>query len=165
MKQIIKHRRIVADDWQSVDAETSIDQLPAGKLIVPLALWIEHREALEQRGEPLALRLDPDFEVDDIAAQLPGFEMVVLQFPAFRDGRAYSQARSLRLHYGYQGEIRASGNVLRDQLMYMERVGFTSFELDAKQDINDALKAFDEISVKYQASSDEPLPLYQRRSA
>jgi uncharacterized protein (DUF934 family) len=91
--------------------------------------------------------------------------MVVLQFPAFRDGRAYSQARSLRLHHGYQGEIRASGNVLRDQLMYMERVGFSSFELDAKQDINDALKAFDEISVKYQASSDEPLPLYQRRSA
>jgi uncharacterized protein (DUF934 family) len=165
MKQVIKQRRIVADDWLSIDGEANINQLPAGKLIIPLALWNEHRDKLEQREEPLALHLDPAYEVDGIAAQLPHFEMVVLQFPAFRDGRAYSQARSLRLHHGYQGEIRASGNVLRDQLMYMERVGFSSFELDAKQDINDALKAFDEISVKYQASSDEPLPLYQRRSA
>lgn len=165
MKQVISQRRVVNDDWHSVDDETSIDQLPAGKLIVPLSLWNAHRDTLSQRSEPLAVRLNPDDEVDALAPDLSRFAMVVLQFPSFRDGRAYSQARSLRLHHDYQGDIRATGNVLRDQLMYMERVGFSSFEIDPKQRIEDALKAFDEIKVKYQGSSDEPRALYQRRTA
>lgn len=165
MKQIINRRRIVADDWQTLGDDADIDQLPAGKLIVPLAFWQEHQQTLSRRNAPLGIKLKPDDEVDEIDPELPRFAMVVLQFPSFRDGRAYSQARSLRLHHGYQGDIRASGNVLRDQLMYMERVGFTSFEIDSKQALNDALRAFDEIKIKYQASSDEPLPLYKRRSA
>ncbi len=165
MKQIIKRRRIVADDWQTLGDDADIDQLPPGRLIVPLTFWQEHQQTLSRREDPLGITLKPDDDVDEIGPELSRFDMVVLQFPSFRDGRAYSQARGLRLHHGYKGDIRASGNVLRDQLMYMERVGFTSFEIDSKQDIHDALKAFDEIKVKYQASSDEPLPLYKRRSA
>ncbi|ALP52624.1 hypothetical protein Tel_05385 [Candidatus Tenderia electrophaga] len=165
MKQIIKQRQIVADDWQHLDEDADPAQLPAAKLIVPLAFWREHRDSLAQHQAPLALKLEPDDDVDAIPPQLSRFAMVVLQFPSFRDGRAYSQARMLRLHHGYEGDIRASGNVLRDQLMYMERVGFTSFEVDSKQAVNEALKAFDEIKVKYQACSDEPLPLYKRRTA
>ena len=163
--KIINNRQIVEDSWQIIGEEASIDQLPAGKIIVPLAFWKEHKNNLSQRSEPLGIKLNPEDDVIDIAEDLEQFSLVVLQFPAFRDGRAYSQARQLRQHFGYQGEIRATGNVLRDQLMYMERVGFTSFEIDSKQDINDAVNAFDEIKIKYQASSDEALPLYKRRSA
>ena len=163
--QLISKRQIVEDDWQIIEDGTNVDHLPNGKIIVSLSYWVDHQDRLTQRAEPLGIKLNPDDDVGDIGGLLPRFALVVLQFPTFRDGRAYSQARSLRQHYSYQGDIRATGNVLRDQLMYMERVGFSSFEVDKKQNIHDALKAFDEIKVKYQASTDEPLPLYKRRSA
>ncbi len=163
--KIINNRQIVEDSWQTVDDETSIEQLPSGKIIVPLAFWNNHKQALTARDDELGIKLNPEDDVADIAADLASFTLIVLQFPAFRDGRAYSQARNLRQHHGYQGEIRASGNVLRDQLAFMERVGFNSFEIDEHQDINDAINAFDEVSVKYQASSDQSLPLYKRRTA
>ena len=160
--KVINHRQIVEDSWQAIDDETSIEQLPSGKIIVSTSFWNENKQALRQRGEALGIKLAPEEDVEVIAAELADFALLALQFPTFRDGRAYSQARNLRQHHDYQGEIRASGNVLRDQLAFMERVGFNSFEIDAHQDINDALNGFDEINIKYQASSDEPLPLYKR---
>ena len=163
--KVINNRQIVEDSWQNIDDACSIEQLPDGKLIVSLAFWNNHKPALTARGDSLGIKLNPEDDVAEIAADLSSFALVVLQFPAFRDGRGYSQARNLRQHYGYQGEIRASGNVLRDQLAFMERVGFNSFEIDSHQDINDAINGFDEISVKYQASSDEPLALYKRATA
>ena len=163
--KIINQRQIVEDNWQTIDEETPLDQLPAANLIISLSYWQKHKNSLSQRNEPLGVKLKPEDEITDIAKDLEKLALVVLEFPAFRDGRAYSQARQLRQHFGYQNEIRATGNVLRDQLTYMERVGFTSFEIDSKQDINDALNAFDEINVKYQASSDEALPLFKRRRA
>lgn len=163
--EVISQRQIVTDHWQHIDDEAEMSQLPDGKLIVPLALWNAHKVTLSQRKEDLGIKLGPEDDVTDIAADLPSLALIALKFPAFRDGRGYSQARILRQQHNYQGELRAVGNVLRDQLMYMERVGFDSFEIDSAQDINDALKAFDEISIKYQASSDEPLPIFKRRLA
>ena len=163
--KIINNRQIVEDSWQNIGDETGIEQLPDVKIIVSLALWNEHKQALRQRGEALGIKLTSEDDVAVIAAELSDFALVALQFPAFRDGRAYSQARNLRQHYGYQGEIRACGNVLRDQVAFMERVGFNSFEIDVHQDINDAMNAFNEISIKYQASSDDPLPHYKRATA
>jgi len=163
--KVINNRQIVEDSWQNIDDESNIEQLPSGKLIVSLSFWNNHKQTLSARDDALGIRLNPEDDVTDIAGDLASFELVVLQFPAFRDGRAYSQARNLRQHQNYQGEIRASGNVLRDQIAFMERVGFNSFEIDSHQDINDAINGFDEISIKYQASSDEPLPLYKRASA
>lgn len=162
--QIIKNRQISEDQWQHVADDADVTRLPAGDIIVPLALWQAHREQLLQRHGLLGIRLNGDNEVAEIAADLPRFSVIALQFPAFRDGRCYSIARALRQHYGYRGELRAVGNVLRDQLGYMSRVGFDAFEIDPRQDIGDALKAFGEISVRYQASADEPLPLYRRRA-
>jgi len=160
--KVINNRQIVDDSWQAIDDESNIKQLPDNKIIISLAFWNKHKQSLTARDDALGITLNPEDDVAEIAADLSSFALVVLQFPAFRDGRAYSQARNLRLHYDYQGEIRASGNVLRDQLAFMERVGFNSFEIDDHQDINDAINGFDEIEVKYQASSDESLPLYKR---
>ncbi len=163
--KVINNRQIVEDCWQAIGDESSIQQLADGKVIISLAFWNQHKPALRQRSEALAIKLNPEDDVATIANELSEFALVVLQFPSFRDGRAYSQARNLRQRYDYQGEIRACGNVLRDQLAFMERVGFNSFEIDDHQDINDAINGFDEIKVKYQASSDEPLPLYKRLTA
>lgn len=162
MKQIIKQRRIVDDHWTLVAPETEIGNLPSGDIIVPLGLWQSHRSALEQHSGKVGICLTGDDDLEAIAADVTRFPVIALSFPAFRDGRVYSFARQLRQHYGYRGEIRAVGEVLRDQLLYMERVGFDAFEVHPRQNIESALAAFNELTVRYQASSDDPRPLYQR---
>ncbi len=158
--QIIKDQTIVADHWQHVATDAS--DFPTGDIIVTLPLWQESKTALLKHPGQLGLRLAGDAGLNGISDDLQHFALIALEFPAFRDGRGYSLARRLRLHLGYQGEIRAIGNILRDQLAYMARVGINAFELDEGQNLQDALKAFSEISVKYQAASDEALPLYRR---
>jgi uncharacterized protein (DUF934 family) len=162
--QIIKHRQIVEDHWQHISAETTVDQLPDGDIIVPPSLWLEQRDALQQRDGGLGISINGDTELTQITPDLDQFALIAIYFNPFRDGRGYSIARTLRRDFNYTGELRAIGNVLRDQVAFMERVGFDSFEVDSKQDINDALNAFKEITVKYQTSFDEAKPLYQRTS-
>ena len=162
--QIIKHRHIVEDHWQHISAETTIDQLPSGDIIVPSSLWLKQKYALQQRDGGLGISINGDTELTQIIPDLDQFALIAIYFNPFRDGRGYSIARTLRRDCNYTGELRAIGNVLRDQVAFMERVGFDSFEVDGKQDINDALNAFKEITVKYQASFDEANPLYQRVS-
>ncbi len=162
--QIIKNRQIIEDSWQHIADDADVDQLPVGNIIVPFTMWLANKEQLLQRQGQLGVQLSGDNDVTEIAADLTHFSVIALQFPGFRDGRSYSIARALRQHHHYSGELRAVGNVLRDQVGYMERVGIDAFEVDSKQKIQDALKAFNEISVKYQSSSDEPLPIYRRRA-
>jgi uncharacterized protein (DUF934 family) len=87
----------------------------------------------------------------------------VLIFPTFTDGRCYSFARLLRDRYHYQGEIRAQGDILHDQLYYMTQCGINSFEMENPQRLADALVAFDDFSENYQATALKPDPLYRRR--
>ena len=159
MPSVIKNRQIVEDHWQSVadDAE-----LPTGPVIVSLARWQQERTALLARGKPVGVRLPNTADVADVAADLPMWALVALEFPQFADGRAYSQARLLRERYGYPGEIRATGDVLRDQLFFMTRSGFDAFELRADRSLEDALDAFNDFSESYQPAADQPLPLYRR---
>ncbi len=160
MRSVIKHRRIVEDRWQHLadDAE-----MPVGPVIVTLARWRKERAALRERGDPVGVRLPNTANVADLATDLPVLALVALEFPKFADGRAYSQARLLRERYGYQGELRAVGDVLRDQLLFMARSGFDAFELRADHGLEDALEAFGEFSESYQPAADQPQPLYRRR--
>lgn len=159
MPSVIKNRQIVEDHWQTVadDAE-----LPAGPVIVSLARWQQERATLRERGEPVGVQLPNTANVADVADDLPALALVALEFPKFADGRAYSQARLLRERYGYLGEIRATGDVLRDQLFFMIRSGFDAFELRADRSLEDALEAFNDFSESYQPAADQPLPLYRR---
>ena len=159
MRSVIKNRQIVEDRWQTVGEE---DELPVGAVIVPLTRWRRERVELLTRGEPLGVRLPNTADVTELVADLPLLELVALEFPKFSDGRAYSQARLLRERHGYSGEIRAVGDVLRDQLFFMVRSGFDAFELRADRSLEDALAAFDEFSTSYQPAADQPLPLYRR---
>ena len=106
-----------------------------------------------------------DDDPQALAADLERIPLVAIQFARFNDGRGYSIARLLRQRYGYRGELRAIGDVLRDQLFYMKRVGFDAFALRADQDVDAALHAFADFSETYQAAVDQPLPLFRRRAA
>jgi uncharacterized protein (DUF934 family) len=130
--------RIDADDpWQLV---RSIDTgLPAGALILP------------------------DDEVESLKPWFAQLPLIALDFPSFRDGRAYSQAYLLRTRLGWTGELRAIGDVLRDQLSHMRQCGFDSFAVREDKSAEDALKGLAGMSVLYGRSVIEPRPLFRRR--
>ena len=172
MASIIKNREIVNDDWSVVrpaedGALPAVGELPAGKVIVPLTLWQAEREALiASRGAAdLGVWLAPDSEPADIAGEFDQIAVIAVDFPVFRDGRGYSIGRLLRERYGYKGELRAIGDVLRDQVRLMFRCGFDAFAVRADKDLNDAMKAFDDFTVQYQGAVDDPSPLFRRRAA
>ncbi|MFP6559088.1 DUF934 domain-containing protein [Paraburkholderia sp. B3] len=170
MALIIRNREIVEDGWQVVRAAEDgalpeVAALPAGQIIVPLALWQAQRDALvaSRSRDELGVWLAPESEPADIAGDFDEVALIAVDFPVFRDGRGYSTARLLRERYGYQGELRAIGDVLRDQLRFYERCGFDAYALRADKDLHDALKAFTEFTVQYQGAFDEPSPLFRRR--
>ncbi|MCC7272435.1 MAG: DUF934 domain-containing protein [Alphaproteobacteria bacterium] len=100
-------------------------------MTVGLPRWRDAREDLLARASPLGVRLANTDPVDALAVDLGRLALVVLHFPKFTDGRAYGQARRLRAFHKYAGEVRATGNVLRDQLALMVRTGFDAFVIDA----------------------------------
>jgi len=164
-KQIIKHREVVEDDWsvlrldEGQTAETV--EVPEGKIIVPLTVWQAQRETLSQRGA-IAVWLAPDEQAAAIKDDLDRLALVAVDFPKFSDGRGYSTAFNLRKRLNYTGELRAIGDVLRDQLWPLSRVGFDAFATRQDRSIHDALKGLTVFSETYQASVDQPLPLFRR---
>jgi uncharacterized protein (DUF934 family) len=96
------------------------------------------------------IRLEPGDDPASVAGELDRATRVEVNFPKFGDGRGFSIARLLRGHYGYKGELRAVGQITRDHLYFMERMGFDAFELREGEDANEALAAFTTFSVFYQ---------------
>ena len=164
MQQIIKGNEVVQDTWQLLPKDATLEQVTnTGDIIVPLALWLEHAHALKARDGRLGIWLDSDEEAERIADDLAHFQVIALNFPVFSDGRNYSNARLLRDRYQYQGELRSIGDVLRDQLFFMHRCGFDAYALREDHDPHAALASLNDFSEVYQASTDQPLPLFRRR--
>ncbi len=162
---IIRDAAVVADDWTLIAAaeDGAAVGLPTGKLIVPLNVWLAQTDALLERNQPFGVWLDSHQDPAELADAIDRFAVIAVNFPKFADGRGYSIAALLRSRYGFKGELRAIGDVLRDQLFYMKRVGFNAFAVRADKDIHDALKALKDYSVSYQGSIDQPAPLFKRR--
>ena len=118
---------------------------------------------LAARPSRLGICLDSHEEPAAIAEDLKLFGVVAVNFPKFTDGRGYSTARVLRERYGWKGELRAVGDVFRDQLFQLASCGFNAFALRAGEDPQDALAAFRDFSDTYQATVEQPLPLFRRR--
>jgi uncharacterized protein (DUF934 family) len=148
-----------------LDAEPGSEPLPDGAIVVPLALWKAQRGILEARAAPVGVWLKPDDEPGELAGDVATLTFIAVHFPKFTDGRGYSTATLLRRRYGYQGELRAFGDVGRDQLFFLKRVGFDSFGLAPHRDPVSAIDSFDDFTVKYQGAIDDPVPLFRRRSA
>lgn len=160
--RVIKDRKIVDDGWELLPEGAPLPE--TGDVIVPLETWARW---LEQPTPGRSGQVGVLLKSDERPEQIPALErapLIAIEFPKFVDGRGYSSARLLRERFRYQGELRAVGDVLHDQLFYMSRVGFNSFALKAGKDIEGALAAFDDFSVAYQAAADDPRPLFRRVS-
>lgn len=157
---LIRDRRIVEDDWSHLDDSDAAPLI--GAITVSWDRWQAERDALVTRTAPIGVRLPNTVEPEEITADLGRLGLIAIHFPRFSDGRGYSLARLLRERHGFRGELRATGDVLRDQLFYLHRCGFNAFELKAGKDAVGALAAFDEFDVTYQPAADEALPLWRR---
>ena len=172
-RQLIKERRLQDDAWKVVtliDGEPAFDVcLPVGPLLVPLAVWKARKACLIHReyehGTPLGIWLAPEEDPAEIAADIDDFTVIAVHFPKFTDGRGYSTARLLRERYGYDGELRAFGDIGRDQIFFLNRVGFDSFVIGEGRNAEEALAAFDDFPESYQSATDQPIPLFRRRAA
>lgn len=119
------------------------------------------RDNPHEHADAMALTISNATSLADIKCDIHGFSTIILEFPAFKDGRAYSQARLLRERYGYTGEIRARGDVLRDQLLFMTRCGVNAFEFAG--DAQGANAAMQEFSFAYQPAADDAAPVWRKR--
>lgn len=154
---LIKLGKPEQDTWVLCRDEDALpEERPA---IVPLSLWQQHRDHAD-----LAPWLPSDTELSEaLAAELAAAPLVAVDFPSFTDGRGYTLARLLRERYGYEGEVRAIGDVLVDQLFYMTRCGFDALALREDQHLDDALRALGAFSVSYQPGVDVKEALFERR--
>ena len=162
MQNVIRGRTLVRDNWRKLEADTL--PTPGEDVLVPLARWRAERDALRRHEGRLGLWLEPDDDPAAAAADRELFELIAVNFPRFTDGRGYSIARFLRERHGYRGELRAVGDVQRDQLFYLMRCGFDAFALNAAEDPAEVSAAFDDFSDAYQASVERPVPLFRRRN-
>jgi len=160
-RPLIKNGAVIEDQWQLL-REIPEQGLPEGPVIVPLAYWQEHRDELRQRA-PIGVWLASDQAPAALKDDLAQLAVVAIDFPLFTDGRGFSYGRTLREHFGYQGEVRAIGQFLRDQLHYLRRCGFDAFAIETT-DPYKALGSLEDFSEGYQASIDQPLPLFRRRA-
>jgi phosphoadenosine phosphosulfate reductase len=165
MPQLIKDRTVVQDRWTLLRAAANLADVPDGiPVIVPLALWQGRRAALFARGE-VGVWLAPSDDPGVLAADIATLPLVAVDFPQFTDGRGYSIGRLLRDRHGFQGELRAIGDVLRDQLYALSECGFDAFAIRDDRDPHDALSGFDDFSGVYATTSRAPQPWFRRRDA
>lgn len=153
---------IADEDFRWIETpEATLEDLPTGPVIVPLALWQAEREALRARGD-VGVWLEPHEEPEALADDLAGLPVIGLHFPLFTDGRCLSSAAILRTRLGYGGELRALGDVQRDQLAPMRRCGIDAFRVRADLDPVRAALGLETMSAYYQGDVLDPRPLYRR---
>ena len=157
--RVIKDRQIVDDGWELLPSDAPVPA--SGDVIVSLKQWNAWNGAPSERSGRVAVVLHSDERPEQIEG-LERLPLIAIDFPKFVDGRGYTSARLLRERLGFKGELRAVGEVLRDQLFYMHRCGIDSFALKAGKDIEGALAAFDDFSIAYQPAADDPRPLFRR---
>ncbi len=146
--QLIKDKQVIQDDWAYVSDNES---LKADYNIVSVARWQQEKNGLTKSAH-LGLRLESDIIIEELVADLSHFELIELFIPVFTDGRAYTHARLLRSRYGFTGDIRVSGDFMRDQVFYLNRVGVSSFELNDQDNVQEVIQSMGDFSVEYQES-------------
>ena len=163
MPKLIKDNQIIDDDWRALPKEAELDQV-SDQCLVPLKLWLEHTDSLRQRLPNIGVWIDSDEDVEELAPedchQMP---IIGVNFPAFADGRSFSTARLLRDRFRYEGEGRALGDFMRDQLFFLQRCGCDAFAPNTPwPDFESSLDSFHDFSEPYQAASDISQALFER---
>jgi len=164
MPLLIKDRAIVDDRWTLLRDAASLADVPINTaVIVPLALWQSEHDSLAGRNA-VGVWLKPGDDPESLAGDVARLPLIAIDFPKFVDGRGYSSARLLREKYHFTGELRAIGDVLRDQLYYLRQCGFDAFAVRPDRNIANAMAGFDDFSDNYQSTVAQPVPLFRRRS-
>lgn len=166
---LIRQGQLQPNNWRifipAIQDETSTEvSLPADEAgwIVPISLWETSRDTLRQRQHPVAVLLAPDSTLDSLLGNNgqvddTGIAFIAIDFPVYTDGRGYSLAQLLRTQLGWQGELRAIGDVMIDTIHYQARVGFDSFLVKPGHDPEKALAAFNTFTVHYQQTYPKPV--------
>ena len=158
---LVKNGTIATDTFVHVPDGA---ELPGdGAVLVTAARFLDDPETLLLRAGKPGVIWPNNRDVDDLVPWLDRLAVVALVFPSFRDGRAYSQARLLRERYGYDGELRAIGQVLRDQFVFMLRAGFDAFEVKKQSDAEAFAVSAKRYSVFYQPTGDGRITALHRR--
>lgn len=160
MTQLIIDGELRDSPFEAVTADTADPS--ASNVMLPLSVWLEHRDSLAGRND-IGLWLEPDDEVEAIADVITQFPVIGLNFPTFFDGRCLSTANLLRRKYAFEGELRAIGDVRRDQLEQMKRCGINAFALADGQDATAAIEALKGFTYAYQATIQDQEPLFRKR--
>ena len=145
---LLRDRQIVVDEWRYVAEAAAADPL-----IVTFDQWRAEPDTWLARAGRLGIVLAPAHRIEQLAPDLAHFALIAAEFPGPAEGRGYTQARLLRERWNFKGELRATGHVRRDQLFFMARCGFNSFELP-ETELEDAAAAFSTFSAAYQPSND-----------
>jgi len=159
-RRLLRDGRVVVDDWhywlEGIDRGSA-------PLILAFNDWLKDRSAWIAHGGRLGVILPASYSVERLAPDLAHFELIGAEFAGPGDGRGYTQGRQLREAWKFQGELRATGYVRRDQLFFLARCGFNSFEM-ADNELNGASEALETFSTAYQGSNDTGLqtPLQHR---
>jgi uncharacterized protein (DUF934 family) len=154
---------IVVDHWLRLRDDEPYPALDALPVLVSFARLQRDREQLAARPGTFGVWLAGNTEPEEVAEAIAALPLVAIEVPKFTDGRHFSLARLLRERFGYTGDLRAFGDVLPDQLFYMRRCGYSSFELRPGQSLETGLRTLQAFSVTYQAAADQP-PLFRRRA-
>lgn len=150
---ILKHGALQPNEWQELSDDAALPE--SGSIIVSLERWRREEATLRGSNRAIGVRLQNTQSPLALAEDVDRLALIVLDFPKFSDGRAFSQARLLRDRLGFTGEIRATGNVLRDQYLFMTRCGIDAVELAEGTPIDGFLEALGEFSVWYQPAADD----------
>lgn len=143
MPQLIKNGAIVEE---------------SGPEVLDLEQWLEMKDRATR-----AVMLEPGETLAPLIEHLDEIPLVLVNFPTFMDGRGFSYGRELR-ERGYKGELRAVGHFMRDQLTYLSRCGFNAFQMEDESELEGALESLEDFSEHYQASIEQPQPLFRRRA-
>lgn len=145
---INQHGLVLSDPWRCISTEEVGEACNpvAQHLVLPMPLWFVHGQRLVDRGYSVGVWLAPEDEPDDLAPTLKLLPVIAVQFSKFTDGRGYSQGRILRERMGYSGDLRAMGDILRDQIYLLYKCGFSSFALRADQSPEEAVAAIKDFS-------------------
>ena len=163
-RRLLRDGHVVVDDWTYAagakvagaadDGNAHAETGPA--LIVGFEQWLARRDELIQRGGRLGVVLQTVHAVERLAADLAHFELIAAEFPGPAEGRGYTQGRLLRERFGFTGELRAVGYVRRDQLFFLARCGFNSFEMK-EAELDDGQSALATFTLAYQSTNDRGL--------
>lgn len=158
MGKVIENGQVVEDTWQRIAVE---DDVPAsGNIFVSLEAWQSQQEALTSREGQVGIWVNGEVDFDALVEASQSVSAIALHFDKFADGRSYSHAYLLRTRHGFEGQLRATGDILRDQMFYYQRVGFDVLEVREDKDVEAAVASLSDFSVKYQPSADGQAPVY-----